>query len=56
MQHTPKTLAEQARAFGMAAVAEPMRDPRDHPAYNLSRGCTLPLVSGGRKRQIAPQP
>jgi hypothetical protein len=29
---------------------------KSHPSYQLARGYTLPLASGGRKRQISPQP
>lgn len=37
-------------------AARPSGD-RNHPAYQQARGFTLPLApSGGRKRQIAPQP
>lgn len=29
---------------------------KTHPSYHLSRGFTLPLPSGGRRRQIGASP
>lgn len=42
---------------GQAVPLRRADDARSHPAYHAGRGyTTVPLASGGRKRQIEPAP